>query len=45
MNITEYIKGNERLSKMDFETVYNTIYELIKDGYILEGESEDVRTV
>lgn len=45
MNIDEYIKNNEKLSKMDYGTVYSTIYELIKDGYIMEGVNEDVRTI
>ena len=45
MNIDEYIKSNERLSNMNYETVYTTIYELIKDGYIMEGVNDDVRTI
>ena len=36
MNITEYIKNHNKLSQMDFETVYYTIFSLIQDGYILE---------
>lgn len=34
MNISEYIKSNAKLKKMDFLTVYSTILELIKDGKI-----------
>ena len=32
MNISQYIKQNERLNKLDFITVYNVIVELIEDG-------------
>lgn len=32
MNISQYIKQHEKLSKMDFITVYDVIIELIKDG-------------
>ena len=32
--ISEYIKSNKRLKKLDFLTVYLTIVELIKDGKI-----------
>ena len=34
MKLAEYIKGNEVLSKLDFLTVYLTLVELIKDGYL-----------
>ena len=32
MNISQYIKSNKELSKMDFMTVYSTIIELLKDN-------------
>lgn len=31
MNITEYIKNNDRLSNLDFLQVYLTIVELLND--------------
>ena len=34
MSIEEYIKGNEKFSRMPFSTVYAVIVELIADGYI-----------
>ena len=34
MNIEEYIKRNEKFSRMPFATVYAVIVELIADGYI-----------
>ena len=34
MNITEYIKSKKEFELMPFMTVYLTIVELIKDGYI-----------
>ena len=34
MNIKEYIKSNEVLKNLDFLTVYETINQLIKDGYL-----------
>lgn len=33
-NISEYIKSNKKLKRLDFLTVYLTIIELIKDGKI-----------
>lgn len=38
MNITEYIKSNEKLKNLDFLTVYETILTLIQDGYIMVAE-------
>lgn len=35
MNIKEYIKSNETLKNLDFLTVYETINQLIKDGYLV----------
>lgn len=32
MNITEYIKNNEKLSRLDFMIVYIAIDEFIKDN-------------
>lgn len=40
INITEYIKNNSRLSRLDFMTVYQTIKELIKDGKVKEDVSK-----
>lgn len=37
MNITEYINNNEVLSAFPFMTVYMTILQLVKDGYILQN--------
>ncbi len=34
MNISEYIKSNSKLKRLDFLTVYITIVELIKDGKV-----------
>ena len=34
MSVEEYIKGNEKFSRMPFSTVYAVIVELIADGYI-----------
>ena len=34
MNIKDYILNNETLNKLDFETVYRTIFTLINDGMI-----------
>lgn len=34
MSIREYINSKEELKLMPFMTVYRTILELIKDGYI-----------
>ena len=34
MSIEEYIKRNDKFSKMPFATVYAVIVELIADGYI-----------
>ena len=38
-NISEYIKANKRLKRLDFLTVYLTITELIKDGKIVLKEN------
>lgn len=37
MDITEYIKSNEKLKNLDYLTVFTTIEQLIKDGYILRS--------
>ena len=34
MSIEEYIKGNDKFSRMPFATVYAVIVDLIADGYI-----------
>lgn len=34
MSVEEYIKHNEKFSRMPFSTVYAVIVELISDGYI-----------
>lgn len=34
MSVEEYIKGNDKFSRMPFATVYAVIVELIADGYI-----------
>ena len=34
MSIEEYIKGNDKFSRMPFATVYAVIVGLIADGYI-----------
>ena len=34
MSVEEYIKYNEKFSRMPFATVYAVIVELIADGYI-----------
>ena len=34
MSIEEYIKGNDKFSRMPFVTIYTAIMELINDGYI-----------
>lgn len=34
MSIEEYIKGNDKFSRMPFSTVYTVIVELVADGYI-----------
>ena len=34
MSIEEYIKRNEKFSRMPFATVYAVIVELIADGYV-----------
>ena len=34
MSVEEYIKHNEKFSRMPFATVYAVIVELIADGYI-----------
>lgn len=34
VSIEEYIKQNEKFSRMQFATVYAVIVELIADGYI-----------
>lgn len=37
VNINDYIKKNEILSAFPYMTVYMTILELVKDGYILQN--------
>ena len=37
MNITEYIKNNDILKNLDYLTVFTTIQQLIKDGFILQA--------
>ena len=37
MNISEYINNNEILSAFPYMTVYMTIMQLVKDGYILQN--------
>ena len=34
MSVEEYIKGNDKFSRMPFVTIYTAIMELINDGYI-----------
>lgn len=34
MSVEEYIKGNDKFSRMPFATVYAVIVELISDGYV-----------
>ena len=34
LTVEEYIKANEKFSRMPFSTVYAVIIELIADGYI-----------
>lgn len=38
-NISEYIKANKRLKRLDFLTVYLTIVELMKDGKVILNEN------
>lgn len=46
MNITEYIKSKKEFELMPFMTVYLTIIELIKDGYLeYDGKELKVRNV
>ena len=40
MSVEEYIKGNEKFSRMPFATVYAVIIELIADGYIDSSDFE-----
>ena len=40
MSIEEYIKYNEKFSRMPFSTVYAVIVELISDGYIDSSDFE-----
>lgn len=40
MSIEEYIKYNEKFSRMQFSTVYAVIVELISDGYIDSSDFE-----
>lgn len=40
MNIEEYIKGNDKFSRMPFSTVYTVIVELVADGYIDSSDFE-----
>ena len=41
MTIEEYIKSKERFHLMPFVTVYTTIVELIKDGYLSDEAFEN----
>lgn len=34
MSVEEYIKGNDKFSRMPFSTVYAVIVEMIADGYV-----------
>lgn len=34
MTVDEYIKGNDKFSRMPFATVYTVIVEMIADGYV-----------
>ena len=34
MSIEEYIKGNDKFSRMPFSTVYAVLDDLISDGYV-----------
>ena len=34
VSVEEYIKGNDKFSRMPFVTIYTAIMELINDGYI-----------
>lgn len=36
MNIIDYIKSNETLSRLDLLTVYTTIREMMKDGFVMQ---------
>ena len=40
VSIEEYIKGNDKFSRMPFATVYAVIVELISDGYIDSSDFE-----
>lgn len=42
MNISEYIKSKKEFDLMPFMTVYLTIIELVKDGY-LEYDKEGLK--
>lgn len=37
MDIIDYIKSNETLSRLDLLTVYTTIHEMMKDGYVMRS--------
>ena len=37
MNIVQYIKGHDELSKLDYISVYYTILTLREEGYLLEN--------
>ena len=40
MSVEEYIKGNDKFSRMPFATIYTAIMELINDGYIEQAAFE-----
>ena len=42
MTIEEYIKSNQKFYLMPYMTIYKTIMELIKDGFIDENAFEKV---
>ena len=42
MSVEEYIKGNDKFSRMPFATIYTAIMELINDGYIEQAAFEKV---
>ena len=41
MKISEYIKNEKAFFFMPYMSVYKTICQLIKDGYIIEGTFEE----
>ena len=40
MSVEEYIKENDKFSRMPFVTIYTAIMELINDGYIEQAAFE-----